>query len=227
MIERYNVRIQSGGRDIDPLSVDWTQNDIRKFHVYQPPGDNNLLGVVKFRFPNKHDVYMHDTPQKHLFNGTVRANSHGCMRVRDPQKLAELILAEDQGWPAGRVASVIAGNQPNNQINLKRKVATHMTYFTVWVEDDGKVRTFTDLYNHESKIALGLEGKAHLIVREKGPVQADAVGSLGDESVPPSGPSRIGSSASGRISYDSSPVLRRLRRAVAAPFAVMLPHSLR
>ena len=123
MIERYNVRIQSGGRDIDPLSVDWTQNDIRKFHVYQPPGDNNLLGVVKFRFPNKHDVYMHDTPQKHLFNGTVRANSHGCMRVRDPQKLAELILAEDQGWPAGRVASVVASNQPNNQINLKRKVA--------------------------------------------------------------------------------------------------------
>ncbi len=180
MIERYNVRIQSGGRDIDPLSVDWTQNDIRKFHVYQPPGNNNLLGVVKFRFPNKHDVYMHDTPQKHLFNGTVRANSHGCMRVRDPQKLAELILAEDQGWPAGRVASVIASNQPNNQINLKRKIPTHMTYFTVWVEDDGKVRTFTDLYNHESKIALGLEGKAHLIPREKGPIEAGAVGSLGE-----------------------------------------------
>jgi murein L,D-transpeptidase YcbB/YkuD len=180
MIERYNVRIQSGGRDIDPLSVDWTQNDIRKFHVYQPPGANNLLGVVKFRFPNKHDVYMHDTPQKHLFNLSVRANSHGCMRVRDPQKLAELILAEDQGWPAGRVASVIASNQANNQINLKRKIPTHMTYFTVWVDDDGKVRTFTDLYNHESKIALGLEGKAHLIPREKGPIEAGAVGSLGE-----------------------------------------------
>jgi len=182
MIERYNVRIQSGGRDIDPLSVDWTQNDIRKFHVYQPPGDNNLLGVVKFRFPNKHDVYMHDTPQKHLFNGTVRANSHGCMRVRDPQRLAELILAEDQGWPVGRVASVIASNQPNNQITLKRKVATHMTYFTVWVEDDGKVKTFTDLYNHESKIALGLEGKAHLIPRDKTPIVAGAVGSLAETS---------------------------------------------
>jgi len=180
MVERYNVRIQSGGRDIDPLSVDWTQNDIRKFHVYQPPGDNNLLGVVKFRFPNKHDVYMHDTPQKHLFNAAVRANSHGCMRVRDPQKLAEVILAEDQGWPAGRVASVVASNQPNNQINLKRKVATHMTYFTVWVEDDGKVKTFTDLYNHESKIALGLEGKAHLIPRDKTPIEAGAVGSLAE-----------------------------------------------
>ena len=180
MMERYNLRIQSGGKDIEPLSVDWTQTDIRKFHVYQPPGDTNLLGVVKFRFPNKHDVYMHDTPQKHLFNATVRAYSHGCMRVRDPQKLAELLLAEDQGWPAGRVATVVSSNQPNNQINLKRKIATHMTYFTVWVEDDGKLKTFADIYNHESKIALGLEGKAHLIPREKGPVQADAVGSLAE-----------------------------------------------
>jgi L,D-transpeptidase YcbB len=125
---------------------------------------------------------MHDTPQKHLFNGTVRANSHGCMRVRDPQRLAELILAEDQGWPVGRVASVIASNQPNNQITLKRKVATHMTYFTVWVEDDGKLKTFTDLYNHESKIALGLEGKAHLIPRDKTPIVAGAVGSLAETS---------------------------------------------
>jgi murein L,D-transpeptidase YcbB/YkuD len=190
MIERYNVRIQSGGRDIDPLSVDWTQNDIRKFHVYQPPGDNNLLGVVKFRFPNKHDVYMHDTPQKHLFNGTVRANSHGCMRIRDPQKLAELILAEDQGWPAGRVASVVASNQPNNQITLKRKVATHMTYFTVWVEDDGKVKTFADLYNHERKIALGIEGKAHLIPRDKSPIQAGAVGSLAETGSAAGGPKK-------------------------------------
>jgi murein L,D-transpeptidase YcbB/YkuD len=180
MMERYNLRIQSGGRDIDPLSVDWTQNDIRKFHVYQPPGDTNLLGVVKFRFPNKHDVYMHDTPQKFLFNAAVRANSHGCMRVRDPQKLAEVILAEDQGWPAGRVATVVASNQPNNQINLKHKIPTHMTYFTVWVEDDGKLKTFADIYNHESKIALGLEGKAHLIPRDKGPVVAGAVGSLAE-----------------------------------------------
>jgi L,D-transpeptidase YcbB len=180
MMERYNLRIQAGGRDIEPLSVDWTQNDIRKFHVYQPPGETNLLGVVKFRFPNKHDVYMHDTPQKFLFNAAVRANSHGCMRVRDPQKLAELILAEDQGWPTGKVAAVVASNQPNNTINLRRKISTHMTYFTVWVDDDGKLKTFTDLYNHESKIALGLEGKAHLIPREKGPVVAGAVGSLAE-----------------------------------------------
>ena len=80
------------------------------------PGANNVLGIIKFRFPNKHDVYMHDTPSKSCSTPSVRAFSHGCMRVRDPQRLAELLLAEDQGWPAQRVAAAIgrrAAEQPD------------------------------------------------------------------------------------------------------------------
>ena len=65
LFTHYKLRIQRGGRDVDPASVDWETADIRNFHVYQPPGETNVLGVVKFRFPNKHDVYMHDTPTKH------------------------------------------------------------------------------------------------------------------------------------------------------------------
>jgi murein L,D-transpeptidase YcbB/YkuD len=105
LFDHYNLRIQRGGRDIDPASVDWASADIRQFHVYQPPGPTSVLGVMKFRFPNKHDVYMHDTPTKNLFNAEVRMFSHGCVRVREPQRLAELVLAEDQGWPASRVAA--------------------------------------------------------------------------------------------------------------------------
>ena len=108
MLARHNLRIQRGGRDIDPGSVDWATVDMRQFHVYQPPGGGNVLGVVKFRFPNKHDVYMHDTPDKKLFEASVRTFSHGCMRVRDPMKLAELLLAEDKEWPASRVAATVA-----------------------------------------------------------------------------------------------------------------------
>ena len=117
LFERYNLRIQRGGRDIDPASIDWANADIRQFHVYQPPGPTNVLGVMKFRFPNKHDVYMHDTPTKNLFNAEVRTFSHGCVRVREPQRLAELVLAEDQDWPAARVAAAINGGPQNNQIN--------------------------------------------------------------------------------------------------------------
>jgi murein L,D-transpeptidase YcbB/YkuD len=117
LFTHYKLRIQRGGRDVDPASVDWESADIRNFHVYQPPGETNVLGVVKFRFPNKHDVYMHDTPSKNLFNAPVRTFSHGCMRVRDPLRLAELLLTEDQSWPSGRVAAVVNGGQQNNQIN--------------------------------------------------------------------------------------------------------------
>ena len=181
----YHLKIQRGGRDIDPAAVDWSTADIRNFHVYQPPGENNVLGNVKFRFPNKHDVYMHDTPQKNLFNADVRAFSHGCMRVRNPQRLAELLLAEDQGWPAQRVAAAIApGGAQNNQINLGRKTPVHITYFTAAVGDDGKLKLFPDVYDHESKIALGLEGKAHLIPKERSPVHAEPIGSLAESRGP-------------------------------------------
>ncbi len=167
VLERQNLKVSYRGRDINPASVDWTKADMRKFHVYQPPGSGNALGIVKFRFPNKHDVYMHDTPSKSLFNASARAFSHGCMRVRDPLKLAELVLAEDRGWTAGRVTAAVQRGPKDNQINLITKVPVHMTYFTAWVDDDGRLRTFGDVYGHENRIALGVAGKAHLIKQER------------------------------------------------------------
>ena len=179
----YNLRIQRGGKDIDPSTVDWSTADIRSYHVFQPPGANNVLGNVKFRFPNKHDVYMHDTPQRQLFSAEVRAFSHGCMRVRNPERLAELLLAEEQGWPANRVAAAFKSGPQNNTVNLSRKIPVHITYFTAAVDDDGKLKLFGDLYEHESKIALGMEGKAHLIPRWKeNAVNADVVGRLSETS---------------------------------------------
>jgi len=184
VLARYNLRLQRGGRDIDPEAVDWSSADIRGFHVYQPPGAGNVLGTVKFRFPNKHDVYMHDTPTKNLFNAQVRTFSHGCMRVRDPQRLALLLLAEDQGWTGPRVAAaMVPGGAQYNQINLNRKVPVHVTYFTAAVEEDGKLTVFSDVYGHESKIALGMEGKAHLVPRwkeEAAPARAEAIGNLAE-----------------------------------------------
>ena len=183
VVERYNLRIQRGGRDIDPASIDWASADIRQYHVYQPPGPTSVLGVMKFRFPNKHDVYMHDTPTKNLFNAEVRMFSHGCVRVREPQRLAELVLAEDQDWTASRVAAAINGGPQNNQISLSRKVPVHITYFTAMIDRSGELKLFPDIYGHEARISLGMEGKAHLIarlVKEEKPPRADAVGSLAE-----------------------------------------------
>ena len=140
-----------------------------------------MLGVVKFRFPNKHDVYMHDTPTKKLFDTEVRAYSHGCIRVREPEKFATMLLSADQGWSAGRVAATVKANQENQTVNLKQKVPVHLTYFTAVVGDDGKLKLFNDVYGHEHRIATGMEGKAHTLPREKEEfVKVDVVGSLNE-----------------------------------------------
>jgi len=164
VLARQNLRLQLNGKDVDPSRYNWSRTDIRRFHVYQPPGRRNALGIVKFMFPNKHAVYMHDTPSKSLFKASARAFSHGCMRVQHPVEFAELILAEDQGMSPEQVRALAASDAPeNNQINLSRHIPVHMVYFTMRVEDSGKVSTFKDIYGHEERIRLALAGKMNLI----------------------------------------------------------------
>jgi L,D-transpeptidase YcbB len=160
---KAGLKMSLGGRDIDPWDVDWSKADILKYHVYQPSGDDNALGVVKFLFPNKHAVYMHDTPSKKLFNSEVRAFSHGCVRVRNPLSLAEHLLATDKGWDAKLVQELAWDGPENNAIKLDTPVPVHITYFTATVDEAGNVSTFGDVYGHERRITLALEGKHKLI----------------------------------------------------------------
>ncbi len=183
VLARNDLRIQYRGRDIDPSRVDWARTDIRNFHVYQPPSSRNVLGVVKFLFPNKHAVYMHDTPTKHLFKASQRLFSHGCMRVRDPLKFAEILLAHDKGWDAGRITGLVKRGPQNNHVTIDSKIPVHITYFTAWVDEKGVVKTWSDVYGHEKRIQMGLEGKAHLIAKKKedlGAVRAEVVGRLAE-----------------------------------------------
>lgn len=176
ILARQGLKVQYRGRDIDPSSVDWQTADMRNFHIYQPPGPSNVLGVVKFRFPNKHDVYFHDTSQKSLFNASVRTFSHGCMRVQNPIRLAELLLAHDRDMPKERVRALASPGAPrDNQINLNNRFPVHITYFTATAGDDGKITYRRDIYGHEERIALALEGKAHLIAKVREPAPARRV----------------------------------------------------
>ena len=117
-----------------------------------------MLGNVKFVFPNKHDVYMHDTTQKSLFAQSIRAESHGCMRVQNPDQLAEMLLKHDQGWTQGRVASAIA-NGYDQHVKLERRISVYITYFTAWVKGDGSLETFGDVYGHDARMAAALFGR--------------------------------------------------------------------
>ena len=130
IFQRQGLRVRYGGREVDPGSIDWNQVDIRSLEIFQPPGPNNVLGRVKFVFPNKHDVYMHDTTQKHLFANQVRAESHGCVRVQNPEQLAAILLEYDQAWSVARVESVIQnGYDEHVPLSHKDSGAHHVLHF--------------------------------------------------------------------------------------------------
>jgi murein L,D-transpeptidase YcbB/YkuD len=155
IFQRQNLRIKYGGREVDPGSVDWNRVDIRSLHLYQPPGPHNVLGKVKFMFPNKHDVYMHDTPQKHLFANQVRAESHGCMRVQNPDQLAAVIMEHDKGWSHARTQSSM-DTAYDQHVALGRPIPVYITYFTLKVNEDGSITNYRDLYGHDSRMSAAL-----------------------------------------------------------------------
>lgn len=165
--ERQGLRMTKNGRPVDPYYVDWGSTDIRKFDVHQPPGPANVLGLFKFTFHNKHIVYMHDTPTKHLFERPSRPFSHGCVRVRNPQRLAELVLEADKGWTADQVAALVAGPAVETPVPLDTKIPVHLVYFTEVVDDAGEAQRFKDVYGHEERVKLALDGRFDAIA--KGP----------------------------------------------------------
>ncbi len=163
--QRQGLRLMRNGRYIDPRSVDWSRADIRNFDVYQPSGPGNALGIVKFTFPNKHAVYLHDTPTKNLFNAESRTFSHGCMRVRDPMRLAEVLLEQDKGWSPDEVHITQKSDPDEVPITLDKRIPVHITYLTAVVGEDGSERVMKDIYGHEQRVKLALEGQFDKIAK--------------------------------------------------------------
>ncbi len=160
MMRQYGLQIQTkDGRDVDYRKIDWGTTDIRNFRVMQPPGRKSVLGHVKFSFPSQHTIFMHDTPDKWMFKGARRALSHGCLRVWKPMQLAEMILKEDKGWDAAKVEELDRTGPLNNAVPITKEIPIHIVYFTAWVTDDGKLKTFPDIYGHEKRITQALDGQ--------------------------------------------------------------------
>lgn len=127
-----------------------------QMQVRQPPGERNALGFIKFMFPNNFSVYLHDTPQRSLFSRDERAFSHGCVRVDNPYKFAELVMGN--GWTEDRVRGLQGGDE--QRIDLERKIPVHIAYFTAYVDGDGELQRLNDIYGYDRKVisALGLPG---------------------------------------------------------------------
>lgn len=127
----------------------------------QRAGDDNALGKIKILMPNKYAVYMHDTQAKNLFAKTDRAYSHGCIRLSDPFRLGSLLLQLD-GKNQTETDDILAKTK-TTRVRLNEKTPTHISYFTAWVDDEGKLHTRKDVYKHNNNILAGLEGQNTLI----------------------------------------------------------------
>lgn len=144
-------RIPIGEKQVrDPNAADGSMISVKTYDylLRQGPGPKNALGQVKFMFPNDHSVYLHDTPSKSLFNRTVRAFSHGCIRIEKPIDLAEYLL---QGTPKGSRKAIQATLKRNKEqtVWLPEPVPVHIQYWTAWVEDDGSLQFRNDIYGYD------------------------------------------------------------------------------
>ncbi len=164
-IEDEGYLIKKGSHVIDSGDVDWNTADLKDYAIYQPAGDGNALGDVKFLFPNKHSVYLHDTPNKALFDASARLFSHGCVRLRHPLALAQRLLDADKGEGVWNVKDVIENGDGNTQVMLDKPLPIHVAYFTVWIDKDGAAQYLGDPYGHEERITQALDQKWDAIDR--------------------------------------------------------------
>lgn len=160
LMRQYGLQLETKqGQPVNWRKINWYQDDIRNYEVVQPPGRNSAMGKVKFSFPSQHTIFIHDTPDKYMFRSKRRAYSHGCLRLQNPVKLAEILLNIDQGWDEAHVDELIKSGPNRNAIKIETRIPMHLVYFTVWVDDDGTARSFSDLYGHEKRVRQALAGQ--------------------------------------------------------------------
>ena len=132
---------------MDPHLVDWATVHAGNFpgRLRQRPGPWNALGRIKFIFPNDFSVYLHDTPERHLFKRPARAFSSGCIRVEKPIDLALFVLAPDPSWSRERLEQTVAGGKPTT-VTVRDPVTVHLLYWTFWVDGQGRAQYRKDIY---------------------------------------------------------------------------------
>ena len=156
-IARRDMEVLVGGNVVSASSVDWqaaAAGDVR-FQLRQRPGPGNALGQIKFMFPNKYAVYLHDTPQDALFGEDRRAFSHGCIRVEDPVRLAGFVTDGMADWNADKVDETIRSGV-RTQFDLEQELPVYITYFTAWVEPTGAITFGRDIYDRDNRIAAAI-----------------------------------------------------------------------
>jgi len=153
-LESHDMEIVKDGKVVDKDDVDL--DEPKTFQVRQRSGDANALGLVKFVFPNKFDVYLHDTPGDALFARNERALSHGCVRLEKPTELAEQLLKDQPKWTRAAIEKAMHSGEEQSAI-LTHPVPVHIVYWTAWAGEDGAVQYADDVYGHDRLQAAALD----------------------------------------------------------------------
>ncbi|MGA8890459.1 MAG: L,D-transpeptidase family protein, partial [Anaeromyxobacteraceae bacterium] len=158
-LDRQDMEIVARGEDgaptLPPTPENLDEVAAGRLVLRQRPGPKNSLGLAKFIFPNANNVYMHGSPARQLFSRVRRDYSHGCIRVEDPQRLAEWVLRANAGWDRPRIEAAMAGDRPT-QVNLAEQVTVILFYDTVTVDPAGIVHFADDYYGHDARLQEAL-----------------------------------------------------------------------
>jgi L,D-transpeptidase YcbB len=157
--KEYLPVLQQDPTVLERMGLTVSSNPDGTIHISQPPGERNALGRLRFNFPNKFLVYQHDTPEKQLFAYDRRAFSHGCMRVQDPVKYAELLLSivrPHDGYTEDRIRKMFGNNEVD--ISFPAFIPVHLTYQTAFVDEDGKLQFREDFYGRDKALLAILKG---------------------------------------------------------------------
>lgn len=176
VLDRMGLRVNYRGGEVE---------------ITQPPGDGNALGRLRFNFPNRFSVYQHDTPDKQLFGLDFRAYSHGCMRVQDPAKYADVLLNiahPNERWTTERIKSMFGKAEQDIQLP-PTQIWVHLTYQTAFVDNSGKLQIRPDLYNLDSRTLAAIKSERGMMEpapnRKRG--QETVSGPIFDRSARPAG----------------------------------------
>ncbi|MFM7823963.1 MAG: murein L,D-transpeptidase [Bacteroidota bacterium] len=152
-LNRKHMEVVKGDKVIDPAQVKWSRYNAYNFpySIRQKPGNDNPLGGVKFLFPNPYSIYLHDTPNKTLFDKRIRSFSHGCIRIAEPFWLASYLLKGQPEWNATAIDSAMKCGQ-ETFVNLPSAIPVHITYFTSWVDETGMLNFRDDVYGHDLRM---------------------------------------------------------------------------
>ena len=145
---------------MNPAAIDWSQLSENNFpyRLRQEPGPRNPLGRIKFMFPNKHSVYLHDTSDPQLFRKERREFSHGCIRIEKPMEMAEFVMRGSKEWTIEKIKAVLKTKE-TTVANLPTPIPVHILYFTAWGNGDGTIHFLEDIYRRDERLEQGPAGK--------------------------------------------------------------------